>query len=94
MGERVYPGTLDIRPQIERWLDQSLPAKRPVRVVLADPADAVANWGRAVSPVPLLHHEPLALLIVQLELRNGLGFGCLLVGGLDIAKVFGAGAKN
>ena len=35
--------------------------------------------------IPLLHHEPLALLIVQLELRNGLGFGCLLVGCLDIA---------
>ena len=43
--------------------------------------------------IPLLHHEPLALLIVQFELRNGLGFGCLLVGCLDIAKVFGAGAK-
>jgi hypothetical protein len=44
--------------------------------------------------IPLLHHDALPLLIVQLELRNGLGFGCLLVGCLDIVKVFGAGCQD
>ena len=44
--------------------------------------------------VPRLHDEPLALLIVQLELHNGLGLGRLCVGCLDIAKVLSAGAEN
>jgi hypothetical protein len=51
MGERVYPGTLDIRPQIERWLDQSLPAKRPVRVV-----EAFSNC--AMAPSTWRTHPP------------------------------------
>ena len=44
--------------------------------------------------IPLLHHEALALLIVQFELRNCLGLGCLLVRRLDNAKVLGLGALS
>ena len=51
------------------------------------------HWGGS-RLVPLLHHEPLALLIVQIELGNSRGLGCLCVGRLDIAEVLGAGAEN
>jgi hypothetical protein len=44
--------------------------------------------------VSLLHHEPLALLIVQLERRNGSSLGCLVVRRLDNAKVLGFGALS
>ena len=50
--------------------------------------------GVAHGSSPLLHHEPLALLIVQIELGNSRGLGCLCVGRLDIAEVLAAGAEN
>ena len=58
-------------------------------------APAVVIW-RAYHRglILLLHHEPLPLLIAQIELCDSRGFGCPFVRCLNVTKVLGAGLEN
>jgi hypothetical protein len=45
---------------------------------------------RLLPLVPLLHHEPPALLVAQIKLRDGRGFCCLVIQRLNGPEVLPA----
>jgi hypothetical protein len=55
---------------------------------------AFASAHDSAALIPLLHHEPLALVVVQLELPHGLGFGRPLIRGLNVAAILQPCAQN
>jgi hypothetical protein len=60
-----------------------------------NPAGVVANGARLLHGlIPFLHHEPPALLLAEIELRDSRGFRRLCVRCLDVTKVLGAAAEN
>jgi hypothetical protein len=75
----------------------------PPQPQAAGPSHGIAKWlsqpsrcpGRSSSSlIQFPHHQPPALIIAQLELHNGRGFGRLLIRCLDIAKVLAAVSQD